>query len=78
MDVHTLLTQRIIPVQVKAGASQTTILGVRHKRLYIAVNAPAQDGKANAALCAYLSKLTGKTCVVHSGATATKKLIACT
>ena len=50
----------ILPVKVVPGASRTRILGLWEGRARIAVAAPPERGRANAALCAFLAKLLGK------------------
>jgi uncharacterized protein (TIGR00251 family) len=74
---NVLLAQRVIPVVAKAGASKTELLGVRNGALHIAVAAPPEDGKANAALEKFLSKQTGKTCRLVTGGASRKKLFRC-
>ena len=44
-----------IPVKVNAGASADRISGEHGGRLKVSVAAPAEDGKANEALCALLA-----------------------
>ncbi|MCL2127127.1 MAG: DUF167 domain-containing protein [Treponema sp.] len=50
-----------IHVAVKAlpGASKTELAGVREGRLWVRIAAAPEDGKANAALIAFVAKLAG-------------------
>ena len=49
----------LLPVKVIAGASRTRYLGELDGRAKLAVAAPAEKGKANRALTAYVSELLG-------------------
>jgi uncharacterized protein (TIGR00251 family) len=46
-------------VKVTPGASKTAAAGIAEDRLRFTVAAAPEDGKANAALCAYLAKILG-------------------
>lgn len=45
-----------IAVRAQPGAKKSAILGLHGERLKIAVQAPPVDGKANAALCAFVAE----------------------
>ena len=47
----------LLPVKVVPGASRTRFLGEQGGRARVGVAAPAEKGKANAALVAFLAKL---------------------
>jgi len=47
----------LLPVKVVPGASRTRFLGEWEGRARVGVAAPAEKGKANAALVAFLAKL---------------------
>jgi uncharacterized protein len=49
----------LFSVRVKPRASKDQILGLREGMLEVAVSAPPEDGKANAAVCALLAKALG-------------------
>lgn len=65
-------------VRVQPNASKTEITGFQQDALRIRINSPAQDGKANKALCRFLSKELGipksRICI-EKGQTARNKLI---
>ena len=68
----------LLPVKVVAGASRTRFLGEWDGRAKLAVAAPAEKGKANEALRAFLAKLLGVRkgdVTITSGATASTKTI---
>ncbi len=46
-------------VKVVPGAARTRLAGVLGAALKVAVSAPAEGGKANAAVCAFLADLLG-------------------
>ena len=46
-------------VKVVPGASRTRLAGVLGAALKVAVSAPAEGGKANAAVCAFLADVLG-------------------
>ncbi len=48
-----------LPFHVQPRASATAITGLFGNALKVALNAPPVDGKANAALCAFLAKKCG-------------------
>ncbi len=48
-----------LAVKVVPGASRTKIVGVWNRALRIAVAAPPEGGKANAAVCALLAEACG-------------------
>ena len=48
-----------LEVKVIPGARRTRILGLRDERVYIAVNAQPEKGKANRALLKFLAKAIG-------------------
>ncbi len=67
-----------LEVKVIPGARRTRILGIREERLYIAVNAPPEKGKANRALLKFLARTLGvsRTSVeLLAGVTARRKRI---
>ena len=69
----------LVPVKVVPGASRTRILGELDGFLRIAVAAPAQRGRANAALIACLAKWLGlrrRQISITTGATSARKTIA--
>ncbi|MFW5487060.1 MAG: DUF167 domain-containing protein [Desulfovibrio sp.] len=66
----------LLSVWVQPGASKTETVGLYQERLKVKVNAPANDNKANKALCAFVAKSLGlrKNQVgVDSGRTSRKK-----
>lgn len=69
-----------VAVRVKAvpGASRTRIAGLLGDRVKVAVAAPAEGGKANAALCATLAEALGvsaRQASVTAGATQPRKTV---
>ena len=65
---------------IQPKASRTTISGLHGSSVKIAVAAPPEDGKANAELCAFLSKKLGisKSSVqIRSGHASRRKIIFC-
>ncbi|MDR1149717.1 MAG: DUF167 domain-containing protein [Spirochaetaceae bacterium] len=59
-----------LKLKVNPGSSKTELLGIKEDRLYIKIAASPEDGKANACLAAFLSKLFGcpkKEIVIKSG-----------
>ena len=67
-----------LPVKVVPGASRTRSVGELDGRLKIAVAAPAEKGKANVALLAYLARRIGarrSDLSVEQGLSAPQKLI---
>jgi uncharacterized protein (TIGR00251 family) len=65
-------TETAILLDIKAvpGASRTQIAGLQGDRLRVQIAAAPEDGKANAALCAFLAKQLGcakKDIVLQSG-----------
>jgi len=49
----------LLPVRAKPGARKSGIQGERNGSLVVAVNAPAEDGRANAALVEVLHEQLG-------------------
>jgi uncharacterized protein (TIGR00251 family) len=49
----------ILTVRVQPGAKQDAVMGVAGGALRIRLKAPAIEGRANQALCAYLAELFG-------------------
>ena len=49
----------ILKVRVQPGAKQNAVLGVADGALRLKLAAPAVEGRANEALCAYLAELLG-------------------
>ena len=67
-----------LPVRLQPRARRDEVVGERGGALVVRVTAPPVDGKANAALCAYLAKRAGvpKTSVaVVRGHTARDKVV---
>ncbi len=65
---------------IQPKASRTAFSGIHGTSIKIAVSAPPEDGKANAELCAFLSKKLGvsKSSVqVKSGHASRRKIIFC-
>jgi uncharacterized protein (TIGR00251 family) len=65
---------------IQPKASRTAISGIHGTSIKITVAAPAEDGKANAELCAFLSKKLGipKSSVqIKSGQASRRKIIFC-
>jgi uncharacterized protein (TIGR00251 family) len=59
-----------LKLKVNPGSSKTELLGIKEDRLCIKIAASPEDGKANACLVAFLSKLFGcpkKEIVIKSG-----------
>lgn len=46
-----------LDVKAVPGASKTEIAGMKDRRLRVRIAAAAEDGKANAELCAYFAKI---------------------
>ena len=69
-----------IAVKVLPNASRTELAGwLDDRTLKIRVQSPAQDGKANKALIAFLAELVGvskKQITIRSGASSRQKLVA--
>jgi uncharacterized protein (TIGR00251 family) len=68
----------LLPVKVVPGASRTRLLGELDGRAKIAVAAPAEGGKANKALLAFLAELLAvrkSALAIESGATSPVKTI---
>ena len=49
----------VVKVHVQPGAMRTEVAGTHGDRLKIRIQSPPQDGKANKALCRFLSDLLG-------------------
>ena len=65
---------------IQPKASRTAISGIHGTSIKITVAAPPEDGKANAELCAFLSKMLGipKSSVqIKSGHASRRKIIFC-
>ena len=65
---------------IQPKASRTAFSGIHGTSVKIAVAATPEDGKANAELCAFLSKKLGisKSCVqIKSGQSSRRKIIFC-
>jgi uncharacterized protein (TIGR00251 family) len=68
----------LVAVKVVPGASRTRVAGMIGERVKVAVAAPPEKGKANAALCAYLAGLCGvrkRDVSVVSGETSPQKTV---
>jgi uncharacterized protein (TIGR00251 family) len=68
----------LLRVKVVPGASRTRVLGPHGDRLRIAVAAPPERGKANAALESYLAdqcSLRARDVVVEAGSTSPAKTV---
>ncbi|MCH7700972.1 MAG: DUF167 domain-containing protein [Planctomycetes bacterium] len=78
IQIQTTFDGLLLPVKVVPGASRTRVLGELDGRLKVAVAAPAERGKANDALIAYLAKRLGlrrRQVSVATGATSAVKTI---
>ena len=76
MKVKKTKSGYVVPLVVSAGASGNRIMGEHDGRLKIAVSAPAENGKANKAICEFLADEldTSKSCVrIVSGHTSRNK-----
>ena len=68
----------LIPIKVVPGASRDQISGMLGERLKIRISAPAEGGKANAAVCRLIAQKLGinnATVEVASGSTNPEKII---
>lgn len=68
----------LVSVRLQPRASRNMIVGERAGRLAIRVAAPAQEGRANAALCKLLAKAAGvprSRVEIVQGASAREKLV---
>lgn len=66
----------VLSVWVQPGASKTETVGLYQERLKVKVSAPANDNKANKALCAFVAKTLGlrkNQVAVEAGRTSRKK-----
>lgn len=66
----------VIPVVAQPGAKRPGVLGERNGALRLAVSAPPDKGKANAALAALLAEVLGckaSTIILLSGTTSRQK-----
>lgn len=74
----------LVWVKAVAGASREEVCGAVGERLKVKVNAPAEGGKANKAICKVLAKALGvkaRLVTIDSGKTFAEKIIrieACT
>jgi uncharacterized protein (TIGR00251 family) len=77
MNFPTLLEKERILISVKANARKTEIIDYREDEdlFLVAVNAAPVDGKANAEIEKYFSKLLKKTVKITSGKTSKKKVL---
>lgn len=70
--------KRRLAVKVVTGAAKTALAGMEGENLRIRLAAPPVDGKANAALMAFLAEklsLPKSSISIRSGATARRKLL---
>jgi uncharacterized protein (TIGR00251 family) len=68
-------------IEIKAvpGASKTEIAGIKDQHLRVRLAAPPEDGKANAELCAFFSKILGcpkRDIRIEKGEKSRKKMLA--
>jgi uncharacterized protein (TIGR00251 family) len=66
------VTEQWLYLDIKAapGSSRTQLAGIQNGRLRVKIAAAPEDGKANAALCAFLAQLLDcphRDIVVHTG-----------
>jgi len=77
MNITKLIQNNTLRVIVRANASRNEIVKYDAERDALRVNiaAPAKEGKANAELIKYFSKITGKKVRILSGKTNKNKLL---
>lgn len=78
IQIQTTFDGLLLPVKVVPGASRTRVLGELDGRLKVAVAAPAERGKANDALIAFLAKRLGlrrRQVRIATGATSAVKTV---
>lgn len=62
-------------IKVKPNARKSAVLKCEDGVLHLAIAAPAEDGKANAEVERFLTKLAGRKATIKSGFTSREKLI---
>lgn len=62
-------------IKVKPNARKSAVLKIEDGILHLAIAAPPEDGRANAEVERFLTKLTGRKAVIKSGFTSKEKLI---
>ena len=75
MDIRDAITGNAINVKARPNAGKTALLKIEGGFAHIALDAPAEDGKANAELERFLTKQTGRKARVVSGTTSRRKLV---
>ena len=76
LDIRTVAGGVVLAVKVVPGASRDKVVGVLGEALKIATSAPAEKGRANAAVVRTLAKALGtdrRSVVLVSGATNPRK-----
>lgn len=76
-DYSEYLNKEHIKIIVKTGANKTEIVGVDSGRdcLKVSVKAPPVEGRANAEIIKYFSKLLKKKVMIKSGVSSKEKLL---
>jgi uncharacterized protein len=65
----------LLKIQVKPNSKKTEIIVETSDFIKIAINSPAQEGKANAELIKFLKKEKGWNCRILKGKTSKTKLV---
>ncbi len=67
--------RKAIEVKVKPNSKKTIALEIKDNVLLLAISAPPEDGKANAEVERFLSKLSGRKATIKRGHTGKEKLV---
>ncbi len=67
--------KKAIEIKVKPNSKKTIAIEIKDDVLQLAISAPPEDGKANAEVERYLSKLSGRKATIKRGHTGKDKLV---
>jgi uncharacterized protein len=75
MEILAAVIHDRLHINVKTNARKTEILKIEEGVVHLAVAAPPEDGKANAEIERFLSKLLKRKARIKSGFTSKEKLV---
>ena len=75
MDVHSCIVNNCLRVRARPNARRSELLRIKDGVAYVAVAAPPEDGKANAEIERFFTRLAKRTAKIKSGFTSREKLI---
>jgi uncharacterized protein (TIGR00251 family) len=75
-NISSAISNNHVRVRVKPNARKTMMTKIEQGILFLDIRAPPEDGKANAEVERYLTKLLGRKAVIKTGFASKEKLVA--